>query len=208
MHAKTTKAKPSPLERTIMIGDAAIEVLAAKGSRGLTHRAVDQFLGWPEGTTSRYYRTRDALMTAVVQRLVDFEIARLAQWQEDAMVEAPLSIGKVVEILLNALMDGINGGSRQIARYELMLEARRRPAVGKALSEARATFHSIVESALDAAGFPDPPTQALGVIVLVDGICRDHLLDAEYSLDLAHVEGILHRWLEAEKHAGSDAYRL
>lgn len=57
------------------LADAAIAVLANKGGRGLTHRAVDSAAGLPEGSTSYYFRTRQALLTAVVQRLAVLDAA-------------------------------------------------------------------------------------------------------------------------------------
>ena len=46
--------------------DAAIEVLGTRGLRGLTHRAVDEVAGIPQGSTSNYFRTRESLLEAVV----------------------------------------------------------------------------------------------------------------------------------------------
>lgn len=55
--------------------DAAIETLAAAGMRGLTHRAVDRVMGLPEGSTSYYFRTRQALLRAVGERLAELTVA-------------------------------------------------------------------------------------------------------------------------------------
>ena len=62
----------SPRRREIL--SAATTVLARSGNRGLTHRAVDREAGLPEGSSSAYFRTRDALMGA----LGDFVADRLA----------------------------------------------------------------------------------------------------------------------------------
>ena len=51
------------------IADAAIEVIARDGLRGLTHRAVDRELGIAIGSTSYYARTRRELLDMVVRRL-------------------------------------------------------------------------------------------------------------------------------------------
>ncbi|MFC6014401.1 TetR/AcrR family transcriptional regulator [Nocardia lasii] len=49
--------------------DAAITVLGTGGSRALTHRAVDQAAAVPSGSTSNYFRTREALLCGVAERL-------------------------------------------------------------------------------------------------------------------------------------------
>jgi len=45
--------------------EAAVEVVAESGLRGLTHRAVDARAGLPEGSCSAYLRTRHAMITAL-----------------------------------------------------------------------------------------------------------------------------------------------
>jgi AcrR family transcriptional regulator len=57
------------------IADAAIEVLADGGMQSLTHQAVDARAGLPEGATADRYRTRDALLGAVLHRILDRETA-------------------------------------------------------------------------------------------------------------------------------------
>ena len=57
------------MSRRALIADAAISTLASDGMRGLTHRAVDAQAAEPPGTTSRYFRTREALTDAVVERV-------------------------------------------------------------------------------------------------------------------------------------------
>ena len=62
-----------PRDRRALLADAAIDLLAEEGMRALTHRAVDARAGLPLGTTSAYFRTRQALLTAVVKRLSDLD---------------------------------------------------------------------------------------------------------------------------------------
>ena len=54
--------------------DAALRVVADKGMKGLTHRAVDADAQLPEGTTSNYYRNRAALVEAVSDRLEQLDV--------------------------------------------------------------------------------------------------------------------------------------
>lgn len=56
-------------ERRRTLADAGLEVLAAHGARGLTHRAVDRAAGVPLGTASNYFATRDALIAGLVERI-------------------------------------------------------------------------------------------------------------------------------------------
>ena len=64
-------------ERRRELCDAAIQVLAEHGSRGLTHGQVDRYAGVPDGTTSYYYRTRAALLRGVGKRVGEIDVANL-----------------------------------------------------------------------------------------------------------------------------------
>lgn len=56
-------------DRREQIADAGITLLATRGIRALTHRAVDEELGLPAGSTSYYARTKRDLVNLIVQRL-------------------------------------------------------------------------------------------------------------------------------------------
>ncbi|MFT4126580.1 MAG: TetR family transcriptional regulator [Gordonia sp. (in: high G+C Gram-positive bacteria)] len=57
-------------DRRALIADAVLELAAGGGNHAVTHQAVDRHLGLPKGSTSYYFRTRDALITAAVERLI------------------------------------------------------------------------------------------------------------------------------------------
>lgn len=60
-------------DRRTQLLDAALSVVADKGLKGLTHRAVDGAAGVSEGTTSNYYRNRSALVEGVLDRLLQLD---------------------------------------------------------------------------------------------------------------------------------------
>ena len=61
--------KDRPMSRRDAIGEAIIEVLALEGPRGLTHRRIDEALGYPLGSTSSYFRRRTDLFRAGYEKL-------------------------------------------------------------------------------------------------------------------------------------------
>ena len=71
---------PNP-ERRNQILDAAIDILCDDGVGGLTHRQVDSRAGVPAGTTSNYFRTRQALLEATASRTVDLHWQRVEALQ-------------------------------------------------------------------------------------------------------------------------------
>ncbi|MEV6772734.1 TetR family transcriptional regulator [Nocardia sp. NPDC051030] len=56
-------------DRRLLIVDSAIDLIAAQGFRALTHRALDTALELPAGSTSYYFRTKRALVEAIVDRI-------------------------------------------------------------------------------------------------------------------------------------------
>lgn len=101
--------------------DAAIEVLGTRGLRGLTHRAVDEAAELPTGSTSNYFRTRDALITGVVDRLVTHDTL---DWQRLGQLPAPETLGQVVDGFVAWFHFSLGAGrTRTRARYALFVEA-------------------------------------------------------------------------------------
>ncbi|UED86124.1 TetR/AcrR family transcriptional regulator [Streptomyces profundus] len=105
--------------------DAAIEVLAREGARGLTFRAVDKQARVPAGTASNYFANRDQLLTQsggrVYERLVPDE-ATVAE-QEPI---APTS-ERFHELMTDLVGKLTTFRSGYLALLELRLESTRRP---------------------------------------------------------------------------------
>ena len=119
--------------------DAAIQLLADDGAKGLSHLKVDRKAGVPDGTTSFYFRTRSALLRAVAERLAEFDLASLQSVADSAdnrgRQSSPSRCRKVV----------IQAGSepqlsRTKARYELTMQATRDPAIAAILQQATDAF--------------------------------------------------------------------
>ncbi|MER6985055.1 TetR/AcrR family transcriptional regulator, partial [Streptomyces carpinensis] len=77
-------AAPANASRPERVADAALALLAERGMRGLTHRAVDEAAGLPQGSTSNLARTRQALLDLAVRRLAEREARVLAphEWPD------------------------------------------------------------------------------------------------------------------------------
>lgn len=65
------------ISRRDVVTDSAIAVVAEQGVRGLTHRAVDALAELPVGSTSNVYRTRDALITGIMERIGELNSQQL-----------------------------------------------------------------------------------------------------------------------------------
>ncbi|MEU8999711.1 TetR family transcriptional regulator [Streptomyces caniferus] len=119
-------------ERRAALVDAAVEVLARDGARGLTFRAVDGAAGVPNGTASNYFASRDDLLAQVAGQIHQ----RVAPDPEEvaAVMAAPPSRALVVELVewINRRVAGDRTG--YLAMLELRLEATRRPELQEELT--------------------------------------------------------------------------
>jgi DNA-binding transcriptional regulator YbjK len=126
------RMRQNPARRAALL-DAAIEVLAREGARGLTFRAVDAEAQVPVGTASNYFRSRDELFMQVGLRFYE----RLEP--DAAMVTAglagPRDRDRVTE-LMHDVVDRVTAfRSGYLALLELRLESTRRPALRELLSK-------------------------------------------------------------------------
>ncbi|GAA3137239.1 TetR/AcrR family transcriptional regulator [Streptomyces rameus] len=154
--------------RAGLVADTALALLAERGMRGLTHRAVDEAAGLPPGSTSNVARTRQALLELAVRRHAERE-ARLL-----ALEEVPEPGGG-----LDALADGLALAVHRtlthhrellIARYELALEATRRPGLRAFYDRTGAVFKEQLTTLLTAAGSRDPARHVLSLVAWADGL--------------------------------------
>jgi hypothetical protein len=153
------------VERLDVIGDAAIEVLAATGMRGLTHRAVDRAAGLPVGSTSYYARTRVALLELTIARIVTLD-----------RVEVEPPPGGLAEFMAGYAFDAITSGrTRMLARYEFALEATRRPELRAVYDEGGLLIRRRAAEVLAASGSPAPERHARLVVTWLEGTIFDAL---------------------------------
>lgn len=176
-----SESAPSAVDRRTAIADAAITLLATEGSRRLTHRAIDRALGFPEGSTSAYLRTRASLFVAATNRLAELDrasIADLAGRLVDTAEDA--SPGRLIAAIVDDWTTP-QAAPRQLARIELQLESLRTPELAEVLAAQRSAFigvtRALVQSfELTPAAVADPDALAGVITALVDGLIADRLL--------------------------------
>ncbi|TLM84237.1 TetR/AcrR family transcriptional regulator [Pseudarthrobacter sp. NamE5] len=154
-------------DRRAQLLDAALGLVAGKGMKGLTHRAVDAAAGFAEGTTSNYYRNRTALVDAVLDRLLELDAELL---RNTAPAGPPADIAELSGQLA-AMVLVLAGKHAGITRARMALSLDRPEAV-------TAGHHLLVgglEHTLAAMGMPDAAARARDVADYGDGLML-HLL--------------------------------
>lgn len=171
------------MTRRAVIADAAISTIARNGMRGLTHRAVDRAAGLPEGSASYYFRTRQALLQATVERLAELTSADLQGSAAALDGMAPAPPGRDLDALAAfaaAVVESwlTTGRERLLARYELALEATRRPELRQSLVDSGAAIRAVVADRFGAAGVREPHKRAADFTAFIDGLLFDQVAGA------------------------------
>lgn len=148
-------------DRRTQLAEAALEVVAREGLRGLTHRAVDAAAEVPVGTTSNYFRSRAALLAAVSVRMAerDLELVR--------------ALGGGAPETLDQFSDGLAGtvltlvhDHADLTRVRLTLSLDQPDTV----TEPHARMTADVERVLAALGVEDAQARAVAVADYCDGL--------------------------------------
>ncbi|MFJ7153887.1 TetR/AcrR family transcriptional regulator [Streptomyces sp. NPDC101118] len=171
-------ARPGTDRRTL-IADAAIATVAAAGLRGLTHRAVDTAAGLPAGSTSYYFRTRTALLGACFERLAELDLSDFDARDGAPPPAVPAGPAEAADLMADVLHRWLTTGrERQLARYELSLEAARNPELGARLHEAGRGARDGAAALLAALGAERPREAAEALVAWTDGVLYDRLAGA------------------------------
>lgn len=163
---------------------AAVDLLGTEGLRGLTHARVDDRADLPKGSTSNYFRSRDALLNGVMDWMVR---------QEVPTVEATLKPSSPEELIdelcrLYEFMTGPNVTTVK-ARMVLWVEAATNLQVRQALLRGRATMASMLIPALAGLGVRDPLAASDTIGMCVQGLflqqfARDEAIDPRPLLEI------------------------
>lgn len=147
--------------------DAALALVGEQGIRALTHARVDERAGLPKGSTSNWFRTRDALVAGVVGWLAETERAEFST-SDAPPVDTP-------EHLIDALSGVIAyqtgpRASRTRARYALFLEGAGDPELLAPLLAERRLFVEWTIGLLAHIGARSPEEAARALMAAGDGL--------------------------------------
>jgi len=169
------RRKPNSEQRRRDLCDAAIQLLATEGARGLTHLRVDRHAGFADGTTSFYYQTRSALLRGTIDRVIELDVADFTEALDATRV------GEIDSLLLHLAEHAMRTAveperSRARARFELTMIASRDPELSAVFESLADRFVAISEAAVaqvqPAGTLPDSAVvkeQAFAVVTFLGG---------------------------------------
>ncbi|MGU3291198.1 TetR/AcrR family transcriptional regulator [Williamsia sp. M5A3_1d] len=163
--AQSSADRPS---RRDVIMAAAVTVLAERGPRGLTHRAVDSAAGLGAGAVNYHAPSRARLLSLAVEEVFrrDLETAArhfaIERWTHDVVVTAV--VGFVIE------MTSEPNRNRIIARHHLRGEALTNDELRDAFDVQQAGFVGLAQAGFETSGRPIDIAAAELFRMAVDGL--------------------------------------
>ncbi|MGB6245507.1 TetR/AcrR family transcriptional regulator [Gordonia sp. (in: high G+C Gram-positive bacteria)] len=163
--------------RRDQIAEAGIRIIARRGVRALTHRAIDEERGLALGSTSYYARTRRALIDEIVRVLAERSIADLEEAARALVMPSGMSVPDARKELLDVLESAVTAFARRPdelkARYALLLELDEDEPARATLAEKSPVQQAVVQRLADALEVCDieaPAHHAREVMTLCDAL--------------------------------------
>jgi hypothetical protein len=127
---------------------------------------VDRHLGIPEGSTSCYHRTRQDLMLATAERIVELDMATVESISNSS------AGGDVAEILAETVLRAGRPGHRErhLARCVMWVEATSNPRLANTMSASRMALLTVAENLLRRAGTKQPERRAPSLATFMNGL--------------------------------------
>ena len=171
---------------------AAVHVVATRGLRHLTYRAVAQEAGVAHGLVAHHFGTRDALLEAALEHSLNNSVASISSKPGSGDIDA-LFAG--VEQLL------VDYSDDQVFGFELILESRRRPELRPHVEAMYQAYRNAVRYELECAGIACDDALVHLVFAAVDGMVFQELTvgrPERTQEGLSHLRALL-RSLVAER---------
>ena len=176
-------------DRRTTLADAALAVVADHGLKGLTHRAVDREASVPPGTTSNYFRTRAALIGAVVDRVEQRDLEAWAAGGGGAPATTPDELAEQLARYIGA----IAGSHADLARTRFSLSIERPDDV----AAGHARFLALAEHTIAELGLDDAPRRARWVADYGDGVLLHQVTARRHELlDVTATAAAIRRLLD------------
>lgn len=181
-------------DRKTTIADAALELLASVGARGLTHRAVDTLAGLPAGSTSSCCRTRLDLVTLALQRHATRNLDELNADAAQMAAYQP-TLERFIDTLVTRLEDWMSPSKRKrvVAQIEIFLIASREPSLQAVVASLHQQFVDAAVHALRRVGVEEAEPVAIGLIATVDGILQGQIVNSRMRPTRAACKAMLMR---------------
>ena len=174
--------RPRGAARREALLDAVLRVVAEEGVDAVTHRRVAEVAGLPLASTTYWFKSKEHLLTAALQRAADRDIARLRAFLGETPQDTPDPLGLAVGAVVDpSEHSGQTSRGWLLATYALVLEAARRPALREVTMRWTDGYLDALSPVLAAAGSREPRTDAELLLAAADGLVVEQLASDDES---------------------------
>jgi TetR/AcrR family transcriptional regulator, regulator of biofilm formation and stress response len=182
-------------ERRAAILAATVRLLVRDGLASVTHRAVARETGVPLAATTYYFASKDELVGEALAILVEDEIRRVSE-RAAALGDDISSPSRSAAAVAEVLFPDAEAAGGLLAKFEVYLEAARRPGLRATAAHWQREFTRLAEGALALAGASDPKRLAPLLVAGVDGMLVHRLSEGIDDLDVSRLRSQLEQLFE------------
>jgi DNA-binding transcriptional regulator YbjK len=193
----TASDGPGPLQqergavRRQALLDAAVKLLASDGARAVTHRAVAREAGTTHGAPRYYFATREKLLDEALRQIAERQVREVEELLRRPSPANPGVRAKRLARFIASTSSTDRDG--EVARYELFLEAARRPQLRPALDAWGAAYTRLFAAELTADA-RDPEAEAELLLNLLNGLLLRQLATPRRDFEKGVLEPALARF--------------
>ncbi|MEX2253507.1 MAG: TetR family transcriptional regulator [Thermoleophilaceae bacterium] len=157
---------------------ATLALIGERGLDAVTHRSVAEAAGVPLAATTYYFESKEELLEQALMLAAREEAERIERLVSEL---APLQASpeQWADALARTIAADLEQPGEQLALFELLLEAARRPALRKDVEQWREAFLRLAEIGLRSAGSEDPETEARIVFSMTSGLVLGQLANPQ-----------------------------
>jgi TetR/AcrR family transcriptional regulator, regulator of biofilm formation and stress response len=191
--AVRSPAQPRGEARRRALLDAAVRLLARDGARAVTHRAVAREAGTTHGAPRYWFSTRDQLLDEALRHIAARQVAAVERVLGEVADAPPADrVDRLARHIAGPL---VADRDATVARYELFLEAARRPRLRRALQDWGDAYRRLFAAELESAGSPHPEVEAELLLNLINGLLLAQLATPRPDFEEAVLRPALEHFL-------------
>ncbi len=168
----------SSAKRRLKIVECVIDLLGTQGGSAVSHRAIDDMLVLPNGTTSNFFRTKTALLGAAYDRIAELDRIELDRGLYEAQNTkySNLTGSEILTTMIASWVGGEDGLIRHRARLEIDLLASYWSDLAPIVLHHRNEITKLVAQFLSILGLDDTWEKARMLHVVTDGLIFDQAI--------------------------------
>ena len=188
-------------ERRGAILAATARLMLRDGLGAVTHRAVAAEAGVPLAATTYYFASKDELVVEALGVLVHDEIRRVSE-RAATLGEELSSASRAAAAVAEVLFPDTEAAGGLLAKFELYLEAARRPGLRATAAQWQESFNQLAAGSLAIAGSSQAERLAPLLVAGIDGLLVHRLSEGIDDLEIGHLRSQLEQLFQLFLDAG------